>query len=97
MPAKWGGQAILGEEGFVGRLADHLRKRAQVPEISKDHRYAAATRPAPEKIFSTGVLKDRPRRNQKIAQAVEKYGSTQRAIADHLGMHFTYVSQIMKR
>jgi len=42
------------------------------------------------------VLKDKQKRNRKIAEAVERYGYTQRAIADHLGMHFTYVSQPLK-
>ena len=89
------GQALLGEEAFVDKLADHLRKHEHVPEISRSQRYAH--RPVLDKIFSTAVLRDRQKRDRKIAEAVEKHGYTQRAIADHLGMHFTYVSQIMNR
>lgn len=40
---------------------------------------------------------DKRKRDNKIAEAVEKYGYTQRAVADHLGMHFTYVNQIINR
>ncbi len=89
------GQAILGEEAFADKLVDHLRKHKDVPEISRSQRYAH--RPGLDKIFSPSILRDRQKRNRKIAEAVEKYGYTQRAIADHLGMHFTYVSQLMKR
>ena len=89
------GQALLGEEAFIDKLVDHLRKHEHVPEISRSQRYAH--RPVLDKIFSTAVLRDRQKRDRKIAEAVEKHGYTQRAIADHLGMHFTYVSQIMNR
>jgi hypothetical protein len=42
------------------------------------------------------VCKDKKARDRRIAEAVEQYGDTQRAIADYLCIHFTYVSQIMK-
>jgi len=87
------GQALLGEEGFVEGLMDHLRKHKDVPEIPKSQRYAA--RPALEKIFKESILKDRVKRDKVIHEAVERYGYTQRAVADHLGMHFTYVSRIL--
>ncbi len=89
------GQIILGEEEFADKLLDHLRKHKDVPEIPRSQRYAH--RPELAKIFSLAVLKDKQKRSRKIAEAVEKYGYTQRAIADHLGMHFTYVSQLMKK
>jgi putative transposase len=88
------GQAILGEEAFADTLADHLKKHKDVPEISRSQRFAH--RPELAKIFSPAVLKDKQKRNRKIAEAVLEYGYTQRAIAAHLGMHFTYVSQIMR-
>ena len=89
------GQALLGEEAFADQLAEHLRKHKDVPEIARSQRYAH--RPELRRIFTPAVLKDKQHRNGKIAEAVNKYGYTQRAIADHLGMHFTYVSQIMNR
>ena len=89
------GQALLGEEGFGEKLSGHLKKHKDVPEISRSQRYAH--RPGLDKIFLPAVLKNKQKRNFKIAEAVEKYGYTQRAIADHLGLHFTYVSQIMNR
>ena len=74
-------------------LSDHLSKHKEVPEIPKSQRYA--NRPALHKIFSAGVQKDNVKRDGKIAEAVEKYGYSQRAIADHLATHYSYIRQIM--
>jgi putative transposase len=87
------GQALLGEEGFVDGLIGYLRKYKDVLETPKSQRYAA--RPALEKIFKESILRDRSKRDRGIREAVERYGFTQRAVADHLGMHFTYVSRIL--
>lgn len=87
------GQAILGEEEFAEKLVEHLKKHKDVPEISRSQRYA--NRPALEKIFSARVLNDQQKRNRKMAEAVEKYGYTQRAIAMYLDMHYSYISQIL--
>ena len=86
---------LLGEDDFVVGLSDHLRKHKDIPEIPKSQRYA--NRPGLDKIFSESILKDTRKRDNKIAEAVEKYGYTQRAVSNHLGMHFTYVSQIINR
>jgi hypothetical protein len=87
------GQALLGEEDFVASLADHLRRHKDIPEIPKSQRYA--NRPTLEKIFNQSILDDKRKRDRKIAETVEKYGYTQRSIADHLGVHSTYVSRIL--
>ena len=87
------GQAILGEDDFVDNLTDYLGTHKDVPEIPKSQRYAA--RPALEKIFKGSILSDRAKRDRMIREAVEKFGYTQRAVADYLGFHFTYVSRIL--
>jgi hypothetical protein len=87
------GQAILGEDDFVDKLTDYLGRQKDVPEIPKSQRYA--TRPALEKIFKGSILSDRAKRDRMIREAVEKFGYTQRAVADYLGFHFTYVSRIL--
>jgi REP-associated tyrosine transposase len=89
------GQALFGDDAFVGSVAQQLSKHKDTPDISKKQRYA--NRPNLEKIFTEHVLRNKPQRNRKIAEAVEQYGYTQRAIADHLQMHFTYISQIVKQ
>ncbi len=62
------GQAILGEEDFGDKLVDYLRKHKHVPEIPRSQRYA--NRPSLEKLFSDKVLKNKSKRNVKIAEAV---------------------------
>jgi len=87
------GQAILGEDGFVDTLAGYFGKHKNMPEIPKSQRYA--TRPVLEKLFEGSILSDRGKRDRMIREAVEKFGYTQRAVADYLGFHFTYVSRIL--
>jgi hypothetical protein len=87
------GQAILGEDDFVNKITDYLGRQKDVPEIPKSQRYA--TRPALEKLFKESILSDRAKRNRMIREAVERFGYTQRAVADYLGFHFTYVSRIL--
>jgi REP element-mobilizing transposase RayT len=88
------GQAVLGEEVFTDRLVDHLRKHKDIPDIPRSQRYV--DRPGLDKLFSPRILQDRQRRDRKIAEAVERYGYTQRAIARHLGMHYSYISIILR-
>jgi REP element-mobilizing transposase RayT len=88
------GQAVLGEEVFTDRLVDHLRKHKDIPDIPRSQRYV--DRPGLDMLFSPRILQDRQRRDRKIAEAVERYGYTQRAIARHLGMHYSYISIILR-
>lgn len=88
------GQAVLGEESFADRMADHLKKKKDIPDIPRSQRYA--DRPGLDKIFAPRILQDRQKRDRKIAEAVEQYGYTQRAIARHLGMHYSYISLILR-
>ena len=83
----------LGEDGFVDGLADHLKKHKDIPEIPKSQRYA--NRPTLDKIFHESIIGNKRKRDGKIAEAVEKFGYIQRSIANHLGLHFTYVSRIL--
>jgi len=88
------GQSILGEDDFVDSLSDHLKRHKDVPEIPKCQRFA--NRPELDIIFTNSILRDKRKRDRKIAEAVEKHGYTQRSIADHLDLHFTYVSRILR-
>lgn len=87
------GQTLLGEDDFIDSIADHLKKHKDIPEIPKSQRYA--NRPELKKIFNERILADKRKRDRKIAEAVEKHGYTQRSIADHIGVHATYVSRIL--
>jgi putative transposase len=88
------GQSLLGEEGFVDKLVDHLKKHKDIPEIPKSQRYAH--RPLLEKLFCTEVRMDLRKRRVAIIKAVEQYGYRQQEIATHLGIHYSSVSRIVK-
>jgi putative transposase len=64
-----------------------------VPEIPRSQRFAA--RPDLDKLFAGSIIKERAKRDRIIREAVEKFGYTQRAVADYLGFHFTYISRIL--
>lgn len=87
------GQALLGEDAFVDKLTDHLRKHRDIPEIPRSQRYTG--RPSLEKIFTEKTLGSTAKRNKEIVRAVEEHGYRQREIADHLGMYFTSISRIV--
>ncbi len=87
-------QSILGTEGFVERLIDYVRGYEEIPEIPKAQRYL--NRPGLGQLLSGRALEDMGKRNEKIEQAVERYGYTQREVADHLEMHFSSISRILR-
>ena len=88
------GQAILGEDEFIGSLIDHFKKHKDVIEIPKGQRYV--NRPALEKIFPEIIIKDKENRDRKILEAVEKYGYRQSEIARYLVMHYSTISNLLR-
>lgn len=87
-------QSILGTDRFVEKLIDYVKGHEEIPEISKAQRYLS--RPGLGQLFVERVLRDMGKRNEKVEQAVGRYGYTQREVADHLGMHFSSISRIMR-
>jgi hypothetical protein len=87
-------QSILGAEDFVEGFIDYVKGHEAIPEIPKAQRFL--NRPSLNHLFIGRVLRNMDKRNKKIEEAVERYGYTQREVADHLTMHFTSVSRIMR-
>lgn len=88
------GQSLLGEEGFVDKLVEQLKKHRDVPEIPRSQRYA--NRPSLEKLLSAEARMNLRKRRVAIIKAVEQYGYRQQEIATHLGLHYSSVSRIVK-
>jgi putative transposase len=88
------GQSLLGEDGFVDKLVDHLKKRKDIPEIPRSQRYAH--RPSLEKLLNAEVRMNLQKRRGAVIKAVEQYGYRQQEIATHLGLHYSSVSRIVK-
>lgn len=86
------GQSILGEGDFVDRLIDYVRGYEEVKEIPKGQRYV--NRPSLGEMFKD-TEGERRKRNRKIADAVERWGYSQREVADHLGLHYSTVSRLI--
>lgn len=87
-------QSIIGEDDFVRGLINHLKGQENIPEIPKSQRFI--NRPSLESLFSKDVHLDKCARDKLIGEAVEKYGYTQKEVADHLGLHFASVSRIIR-
>lgn len=87
------GPGILGEEDFVESLIGYVKGQRDIQEIPKSQRFV--NRPGLADIF-TKKTKSRTDRNKKIREAVERHGYSQREIADHLGMHYSSISRLMR-
>jgi len=89
------GQSILGSDEFVEKLIGYVRGHEDNKEIPKSQRYV--NRPALEKIFKKEVLSNRKERNSRIKEAVNRYGYSQKEIADYLDLYYTTVSRIVNK
>ncbi len=86
------GQSILGEEDFVERLIDFVRGYEEAIEIPKGQRYV--TRPSLGEIFKDAES-GKKRRDLGIAEAVMRWGYSEREVANHLGLHYSTVSRLI--
>jgi putative transposase len=87
------GQSLLGEEGFAEELTGYLEGQKDISEIPRSRRYVG--RPLLREIFTDDVAGRKKERDRKIIEAAERYGYSQREVADHLGLHYTTVSRIV--
>jgi len=88
------GQTLLGTEGFSEQIAEMLGGLNDVDEIPRNERLI--NRPKIEELFDVSTMSDKLSRNNKLVEAVEKYGYTQKELADHLGLHYSTISRLIK-
>jgi len=88
------GQGILGKEDFVVRLSGYLKGQSDIQEIPKNQRFV--NRPELADIFNQETKPGKKDRNNRIREAVEKHGYSQREIADYLNMHYSSISRLMR-
>jgi hypothetical protein len=86
------GQIFLGTDDFTSKFRGLLKVKEKIREIPRVQRYAA--RPSLEKLLH--------KRNQRISdEAIYKahirYGYTLKDIAEHVGVHYTTISRIVRR
>jgi len=87
------GQVLLGEKEFVESFKEAITEKEQVKEIPRFQRHV--NRPGLNEIFEDGETKTQ--RNRKIASAHIKHGYMLKEIADHLKIHYSTVSKVLKQ
>ena len=88
------GQSILGEPDYVESMSDHAKGKESIADIPKSQRFI--NRPTLENLFTEQAIQERGGRDERIFDAVQRHGYTQKEVADHLGLHFASVSRIMR-
>jgi hypothetical protein len=86
------GQSTLGDGDFVNRLIDYLMGYEGAKEIPKSQRYLK--RPTLAEIFKN-TKGEKRRRDRGIAEAIRKWGYSEREVADYLRLHYSTVSRLI--
>ena len=89
------GQILLGKDTFVEKFMDYLKGREGIREIPKRQRYI--NRPSLDRLFERDALRNKQKRDKKIAEATERYGYSQKEVADYLGMHYSTISRLIRK
>ena len=89
------GQSLFGGNEFIQKRSPHLKQKSAFTEVPKFDR--RAYRPDLESLFSQSNRNNKSLRNQAIPKAHFEYGYLQKELADHLGPHYTTVSNIIRK
>ncbi len=89
------GQCLLGGKEFIEKLSPYLEQKATIKEIRIVDR--KALRPDLAQLFSDANLASKDLRNRAMCAAYFDHGYRQKEIADHLGLHYTTVSNILRK
>jgi putative transposase len=88
------GQIIFGSDKFVARVREFFGGKEQFVELPRLQRKVG--RPSLEFLFSSGKQSIKSERNSAILEAHVTYGYTLKEIAEHLDVHYTTVSKVIK-
>ena len=87
------GGSILGGDAFIETLMGYIKGQRDIREIPRNQRYI--NRPELKEIFSEEVVNNKSKRNKIIREATERYGYSQKEVADHLGLHYSTISRLL--
>jgi len=87
------GQSILGEDEFTEKFISHIKESQEIKEIPRRQRYVGR----PELVELLKGTEGNIEMSQKAKEAVERYGYSQKEIADYLGIHYSTVSRIVNK
>ena len=88
------GQSLLGEDDFIDKLADRLKKHKDILEIPRSQRYA--TRPTLSVLFPEGIVRDQKKLKKQLLEAVEQHGYRQSELAGELAVHYSTISRWLR-
>jgi putative transposase len=88
------GQIILGSDAFIERARGFIMGKEHFTEIPRLQRTAG--RPQLGVLFPSGEQVTKNDRNLGIVEAHVKHGYTLKEIAEHLTIHYTTVSKVVK-
>lgn len=84
---------ILGFPQFVDWVREMQDEARFIKEVPREQRFIG--RPTLDDLFSQEILEDKKLRNDLIRLAHIQVGYTQKKIAEHIGLHYTWVSKII--
>ncbi len=88
------GQSLLGKDEFVEGLMNYVKGYEEIKEIPKNQRYGL-NRPGLSELIKDEALKKKKDILNKVKEAVEKHGYSQKEVADHIGVHYSTVSRMI--
>ena len=88
-------QILLGDEDFVTLFSDVTKGIEELKEIPRSQRFLE--HPSLEQLFSEAAGQGKRVRDPIIREAVECHGYTQKAVADHLQLHYSTVNRILTK
>jgi len=86
-------QIFLANQTFIDTLKDVIPPKSSMEEIPRRQRFAH--RPHLKEIFTSSRTKQK--RNECIVASYMTHGYRQKEIADFLGIHYTTVSNVIRR
>ncbi|MGD8252572.1 MAG: hypothetical protein PVF20_09670 [Desulfobacterales bacterium] len=89
------GQCLLGGKEWIEKLTPYLKQKATIKEIRLVDR--KVLRPDLAQLFSDANLASKALRNRAMRAAYFEHGYRQKEIADHLGLHYTTVCNILRK
>jgi len=85
--------SLLGSESYVERIVPLLEERCSEIEIARSERLAG--RPSLDELFAD--VNDKPRRNERIHEAMRIHEYTLKELSEHLKLHYSTISVIARR
>ena len=88
------GQCVLGDDNYIKKFTSYIKDKQEIVEIPRQQRFVG--RPSLSQLFSLSGLTDKEQRNQKVLEAIDKFGYSQKQVANFLSIHYSTISKLIK-